>query len=79
MFPAVLLALPLLLPVSNGSNTAHFDLNASGPMVTALPRESFSTPPVPALHYAHDSGDVSLSLSPGSPCMGACLKLEGTF
>lgn len=79
MFPAVFLALPLLFPVTEGTNTTRFDIAASAPMITYRPSESFSPPPVPALRYAHESGDVSLSLSPGSPCMGACLKLEGTF
>ncbi len=31
------------------------------------------------LHYARPAGDVSVSLSPGSPCTGACLKVAGSF
>ena len=32
------------------------------------------------LHYTRsDSSDVSLSISPGAPCTGACLKLGGSF
>ncbi|HVY25159.1 MAG TPA: hypothetical protein VHB79_01355 [Polyangiaceae bacterium] len=80
MFPAVFLALPLLFPVSNGPNTAHIDLTASAQTTAFQPRESFTAPVVPALvHYEHESGDVSLSLSPGGPCTGACVKLAGTF
>jgi hypothetical protein len=33
----------------------------------------------PLLRYARDAGDVSLSLSPGSPCTAACVKLQGSF
>jgi hypothetical protein len=79
MFPAVFLALPLLFPVTADTKATRFDMAASAPMITYRPPESFSPPPVPALRYEHESGDVSLTLSPGSPCMGACLKLEGTF
>lgn len=31
------------------------------------------------LHYARDETQVSLSLAPGGPCTGACLKLAGSF
>ncbi len=31
------------------------------------------------LHYARDETEVSLSLAPGGPCTGACLKVSGWF
>lgn len=31
------------------------------------------------LHYSRRDADVSLSLSPGSPCTGACLQVAGSF
>lgn len=31
------------------------------------------------LHYAHRKTDVRLSIVPGGPCTGACLKLSGSF
>jgi hypothetical protein len=31
------------------------------------------------LHYTSEDTDVKLSISPGSPCTGACLKLAGSF
>lgn len=31
------------------------------------------------LHYAREDGDVTLSLAPGGPCTGACLKVAGSF
>ncbi len=31
------------------------------------------------LHYSHEDTQVSLTVSPGAPCTGACLKLRGTF
>jgi len=32
------------------------------------------------LHYSHHEGaDITLSIAPGSPCTGACLKLAGSF
>lgn len=31
------------------------------------------------LHYSHDDTDVRITLSPGSPCTGACLKIAGSF
>lgn len=33
----------------------------------------------PLLRYTHEDTDVALSISPGSPCTGACLKLAGSF
>ena len=33
----------------------------------------------PSLHYVGNDAEVSISLSPGSPCIGACLTLEGFF
>ena len=36
-------------------------------------------PSWPRLHYRDADGDVSLTLSPGSPCTGACLKVAGSF
>jgi hypothetical protein len=80
MFPAAFLALPLLFPVSDGPNTARLDLTASAETTAFRPRDVFSAPGMPPLvHYEHENGDVSLSLSPGGPCTGACVKLVGTF
>jgi membrane-associated phospholipid phosphatase len=31
------------------------------------------------LHYARPQGDVTVSLAPGSPCTGACLRVAGSF
>jgi len=31
------------------------------------------------LHYAREDTQVSLSIAPGAPCTGACLKLSGSF
>ena len=31
------------------------------------------------LHYTSEDTDVKLSIAPGSPCTGACLKLAGSF
>jgi membrane-associated phospholipid phosphatase len=31
------------------------------------------------LHYEHEDTDLALSIAPGSPCTGACLKLAGSF
>jgi membrane-associated phospholipid phosphatase len=31
------------------------------------------------LHYAREDTQVSLSIAPGGPCTGACLKLSGSF
>lgn len=36
-------------------------------------------PSWPLLHYQEADGGVSLTLSPGSPCTGACLKVAGSF
>ena len=36
-------------------------------------------PTWPVLHYRDAEGDLSLTLSPGSPCTGACLKVAGSF
>ena len=33
----------------------------------------------PLIRYTDDTTDVTLSISPGSPCTGACLKLAGSF
>jgi hypothetical protein len=80
MFPAVFLALPLLFPVTNVPNTAHLDMAASAQTNVFQAHEAFSPPAVPPLvHYEHERGDVTLSLSPGGPCTAACVKLVGTF
>lgn len=31
------------------------------------------------LHYSRANSDVALSLNPGGPCTGACLRLSGSF
>ena len=31
------------------------------------------------LHYARNKTDIALSLAPGGPCTGACLRLAGSF
>jgi membrane-associated phospholipid phosphatase len=31
------------------------------------------------LHYSHHNTEVSLSVAPGAPCTGGCLKLAGSF
>jgi len=33
----------------------------------------------PLIRYSDEATDVTLSISPGSPCTGACLKLAGSF
>ncbi len=31
------------------------------------------------LHYSHEKTNVSVTISPGGPCTGACLKVAGSF
>lgn len=88
MFPAVFLALPLLLPITNREMETRVDLLTPTPLLTQAPllpavdRASMSTQKngriIPPL-YRRDDGSLSVSLSPGSPCTAACVKLEGTF
>lgn len=33
----------------------------------------------PLIRYTDETTDVTLSISPGSPCTGACLRLAGSF
>jgi hypothetical protein len=89
MFPAVFLALPLLLPITNRAMETRVDLLTPTPLLTQAPllpavdrvsvietqKNGRIIPPL----YRRDDGGLSVSLSPGSPCTAACLKLEGTF
>jgi hypothetical protein len=84
MFPAVFLALPLLLPMSYPIIDTRVDFVRAVPMVTFTPadrRAAFfaqSGPVIPAL-YVRPDGGFSLWLLPGSPGTAACLRLQGTF
>jgi hypothetical protein len=84
MFPTVLLALPLLLPMSNPAIGPRNDIVTSVPMTATVTSENrvaslaVSGPVIPPLYTGADGG-FSLLLSPGSPCTAACLRLQGTF
>lgn len=90
MFPAVFLALPLLLPITNHDVTGRVDLTVPQTLLTQPPLLQASVdrrvsgqpqpkgPLLPPL-YRREDGAVSLSLSPGAPCTAACIKLAGTF
>jgi hypothetical protein len=90
MSPVVFLALPLLLPMTNQDVRGRVDLSAPQAFLMQTPRAQLtadqrtrtephkSGPAIPPLFVGND-GAVSLSLSPGSPCTAACIKLAGTF
>lgn len=52
------------------ADDATAGLNAGVGLHTTLP---------PLLHYRSTDTGVSLTLAPGSPCTGACLKVAGSF
>ena len=84
MFPAVFLALPLLLPMTNPVVGPRSDVVATVPMVALTPSNVPGSTPawsgavIPPLYEGPDGG-FSLLLSPGSPCTAACVRLRGTF
>jgi hypothetical protein len=83
MFPAVLLALPLLLPV-NPILEQRVDILSSAPTSLVDPSNVSAAPFAPSGRvipplYEQPDGGFSLLLSPGSPCTAACLRLQGRF
>ena len=55
------------------------DATTTSVMFADTPRPLLA-PGVPALfHISGEGSDISVSLSPGSPCTAACLKLAGSF
>lgn len=84
MFPAVLLALPLMLPMTGSVVDTRVDVLAAAPTVTATPPDQRSAPfaqtgPLIPPLYARPDGGLLVSLSPGSPCTAACLRLQVRF
>jgi hypothetical protein len=83
MFPAVFLALPLLLPVNPILDT-RVDIFSSAPTIMVAPSNVSAVPfaqsgrVIPPLYEQADGG-FALLLSPGSPCTAACLRLQGRF
>ncbi len=47
--------------------------------VDLLPGLNLPASVPPLIRYTDEATDVTLSISPGSPCTGACLKLAGSF
>jgi hypothetical protein len=81
-------------PVADGSACALVTPGAVASGVTGIAPDRHDTSDVVAgfgaasgigyaiptlLHYTSEDTDVKLSISPGSPCTGACLKLAGSF
>lgn len=84
MFPTVFLALPLLLPMSNPVIGPRSDIVTSVPLATFNAAENpiepvTKTGPILPPLYTGPDGGFALTLSPGSPCTAACLRLQGTF
>jgi len=64
------LKLELRHPVTLAESPASVDLLAGLNLSNSVP---------PLIRYTDDETDLTLSISPGSPCTGACLKLAGSF
>lgn len=82
MFPDVFLALPLILPMPDTVVDTRVDIMAT-PIVVAAPLDQRALlprngPVIPPL-YAPEDGGFSVSLSPGSPCTAACVRLQVRF
>jgi hypothetical protein len=54
------------------------DRAASGDLLADLGVNAGSVAPT-LLRYSDEETNVSLLISPGGPCTGACLKLAGSF
>lgn len=84
MFPDVFWAVPLLLSTSHSVVDTHVDIVHAAPIVTsaASDKPSVSLLPsgslIPPLYAPADGGFV-VSLSPGSPCTAACVRLQVRF
>jgi hypothetical protein len=65
---------PLSLELSDSASITQEPQTSDVPSLMSVPYA------VPALlRYSNEDTKVALSISPGSPCTGACLKLEGSF
>ena len=64
------LKLELSDPVALDTPERKVDLLKGLPLPSSVP---------PLIRYTDEATDVTLSISPGSPCTGACLKLAGSF
>ena len=84
MIPSAFLVLPLLLPVSEPIIERQVDIFALAPSIRSASPESGaallgrSVSVIPPLYARQDRG-LLVSLSPGSPCTAACLRLQVTF
>jgi hypothetical protein len=66
--------IPLWLELGDRSPNEDASAGDEPPAGLRLPRQ---VPPL--IRYSDETTDVTLSISPGSPCTGACLKLAGSF
>lgn len=66
--------IPLQLELSSTTPAPTGSGNGEVPSGLNLPAQ---VPPL--IRYTDETTDVTLSISPGSPCTGACLKLAGSF
>ncbi|HYP88285.1 MAG TPA: hypothetical protein VEQ59_09025 [Polyangiaceae bacterium] len=65
---------PLSLELGDLASITQEPQTSDAPSLMSVPYA------VPALlRYSNEDTKVALSISPGSPCTGACLKLEGSF
>jgi hypothetical protein len=88
MIPSVFLVLPLLLPVSEPARRSEserqVDFFAVAPSIRSASSALSAAPlarsgsVIPPLYARQDRG-LLVSLSPGSPCTAACLRLQVTF
>lgn len=65
---------PFNLELDPGSSNDDASPGTELPLGLNLPAQ---VPPL--IRYSDETTDVTLSISPGSPCTGACLKLAGSF
>ncbi|HYQ14240.1 MAG TPA: hypothetical protein VEQ58_00725 [Polyangiaceae bacterium] len=68
------LTTPMKLELSDAAALAQEQASSETP---ALPSVPYGMPAL--LRYSNEDTNVALSISPGSPCTGACLKVEGSF
>jgi hypothetical protein len=66
--------LPFRIELGNRSLNDATSPSAELPLGLNLPAQ---VPPL--IRYSDETTNVTLSISPGSPCTGACLKLAGSF
>ncbi len=67
-------AVPLKLELDHRSASKQGSASSDRLLGLNLPAE---VPPL--IRYSDEDTHVTLSISPGSPCTGACLKLAGSF